>query len=498
MKTYVIKLDPNDTLTSVRDKMAWSKSPRILLVYPRHSRMLCRTLDLRLLQNHAFTLGGEIAIAAAPEEARLVARELDIPVFKTVKIAQRRAWGVQKAPEVERRKPRPDLRKMRREAIPVESHVRSLLWFRLLFFTLAVLAVLALLVVYFPSATIVLTPEKQVQSLTIPASASLKVTIVNPSGSLPARLAYATLERSKTARVTGSVVSPKDPAAGMLHFRNLTTGEIKIPAGTVVRTIDTPPVAFATTSDVLMPAGAGKTVDVPAEAVDAGTSGNLRADVLIAFEDIDLGTRLAVTNPSPTTGGTDHSAPVQTAADREALRAALVTEVLEQCKTTIPQSIPAGDVYFPDTLEVGEVLSETYFPAEGQTGATLSLTMSVKCQAQYATAADVEYMARLAMDARLPDGFSPIPNALITITSGKPATNTEGITRWQVQVQRDLQARLDLTAAARLVQGRRLEEARQQLAGTMRLAGPPQITLTPSWWPYMPFVPFRIAVSSGG
>ena len=62
MKTQVIQLDPHDDGTSVRDKMSWAKSPRILLVYPRRSRILARTLDLRLLQRHAATLGEQLAI----------------------------------------------------------------------------------------------------------------------------------------------------------------------------------------------------------------------------------------------------------------------------------------------------------------------------------------------------------------------------------------------------------------------------------------------------
>ena len=498
MKTQVIKLDPHDDLTSIRDRMSWTKSPRILLVFPRRSRMLSRTLDLRLLQHHAFALGGQLAIAAPPEEVRLVARELDIPIFKTAAIAQRRTWQIQKAPEAPvRRAPRPDLRQMRREAIPGESPVHNLLWFRLFFFSLAVLAVLALLLIFFPSATVDLAPETQTQSLAISASASLKVTTVNLTGSLPARLAYTTLERSKTAPVTGSVISPKDPAAGMLRFRNLTTGEVKIPSGTVVSTTGSPPVSYATTSNTVMPAGAGKTLDVPAQAVEAGTSGNLPADALVAFEEVNLGTSLAVTNPSPTTGGTDRSAPVQTASDRISLRAALVSEILEQCKTSLPQSIAPEDAYFPDTLAVGQVLSETYFPADGQTGETLSLTMNLQCQAQYATAADVAFMARLAMDAKLPDGFVPVSNAVTTVSSSTPMTNAEGITRWQVQAQRLLHARLDPVEATQLIQGRSLKVAGRRLAESMRLAAAPRITLTPSWWPWLPFVPFRITVSSG-
>ncbi len=214
------------------------------------------------------------------------------------------------------------------------------------------------------------------------------------------------LERSKTASVTGTLIIPNTSAVGLVRFSNLTTGVVGIPAGTIVRTTVSPPVRFATTMDAVVAAGVGKTMDVPVQAVEAGSSGNLPADSLVAFEG-DLGTSLSGTNPSPTTGGSDRSAPVQTADDRIRLRAALVSEILNQCKTSLPKSIGQGDTYFPDTLAVGQVLSETYFPADGQTGQTLSLTMNLQCQAQYASQADVNSLGRLALDANLPAGFGP-------------------------------------------------------------------------------------------
>jgi len=64
MKTQVIQLDLHDDVTSVRDKMSWAKTPRILLVYPRRSHNLGRLLDLRLLQRHASILGAQLAIGA--------------------------------------------------------------------------------------------------------------------------------------------------------------------------------------------------------------------------------------------------------------------------------------------------------------------------------------------------------------------------------------------------------------------------------------------------
>jgi len=42
MKIQIIQLEKHDDVISARDKMAWCKAPRILLVYPRGSRILTR------------------------------------------------------------------------------------------------------------------------------------------------------------------------------------------------------------------------------------------------------------------------------------------------------------------------------------------------------------------------------------------------------------------------------------------------------------------------
>ena len=497
MKTRVIQLDPHDDGTSIRDKMSWAKSPRILLVYPRRSRILAGTLDLRLLQRHAAALGGQLAVVAPLEEIRLAARDLGIPVYKTAAIAQRRTWKTDSSADTPlRRAPPPDLRQMRREVFPVEPPWRNLLGIRLLFFSLAVLAVLALLLLFVPSATVILTPETRIQNLAFSASSSLEVSSVNLAGSLPARLISTASKRSKTSPVTGTLIIPDSPAAGLLRFSNLTTSVVAIPAGTVVRTVSNPPVRFATTMEAVVTAGVGRTIDVPVQAVEPGSSGNLPADVLVAIEG-DLGTNLSVGNPSPTSGGSDRSALVQTAQDRTRLRAALVSEILAGCQTSLPKSLEPDDVYFPDSLSVGQVLSEMYFPADGQAGETLSLTMDVQCQAQFASSVDVNNLARLALDANLPVGFGPVTAALKTVQSGTPLTDAAGVTHWQVQAQRLLSARLDPLEAAQLVQGRKPADASQRLAESMRLDGLPEIKLVPAWWPWLPVVPFRIVVSTG-
>jgi hypothetical protein len=494
MKTQVIQLDLHDDVTSVRDKMSWAKTPRILLVYPRRSHNLGRLLDLRLLQRHASILGAQLAIVAPSADIRQSARELGIPIYKTITIAQRRTWKAQSTAEPPvRRYPPSDLRLMQREVVPAEGRWRNLIGIRLLFFTLAVLAVLALLVLFFPSATVVLTPETRMQSLTISASASPKAAAVELNGSLPSQLAFTVIEQSKTAQVTGSVITPNTPAAGLARFRNLSIGTMKIPSGTVIRTTGSTPVRFTTTADAVMPAGVAGTVDVPVQALEPGASGNLPADSLIAIEG-DLGTSLAVTNPSPTTGGSDHRAPIQTAGDRTHLHGALVSAILDQCKTSLPQSLGQGDIFFPDTLAVGKVLSETYFPADGQTGATLSLTMSLKCEGQYARAADVNSLANLAMNTHLPAGFEAASNAVTSAASSAPVTDSDGNTSWKITARRLLRAHIDPIETMQMIQGRSLSVAGHHLSTSLKLVATPVIHVTPAWWPWLPVFPFRIAI----
>jgi len=498
MKTQVIQLDSHDDVTSVCDRMSWAKTERILLVFPRRSRIVGRTLDLLLLKRHAATLGAQLAIVARSTELRLVAEGLGIPAFATAASAQPQVWEMGKAPSRPlRRHDRPDLRHMRREAFPPEAHWRSLIGFRLSIFSLAVLAIFVVLSLFIPSATIHLNPAIRLQSLKFTVSASPNVTIVNLAGSLPARLTALVVEHSKTIQTSGSIAIPEALAQGQARFRNLTTALTIVPVGMVISTLNNPPVRFVTTKEAVVPALFGKTVDIPIQAVDAGSTGNLPPDTLVAIEG-ELGTRLGVTNPAPTTGGTDRNGAIQTTSDRSIVNKALVMEILEECYTSLQQTLTPGDIYFPDTLAVSQVLSETYFPAEGQSSDTLSLTIRLQCQMQYASQTDVNALAEMSLDANLPVGFAPSPGGLEILLASILITDTDGITRWEVQAQRLLHARLDPFTVQQLALGRRPYVAVLRLNKSMLLAGSPVIQIKPGWWPWLPLVPFRIAVSTGG
>jgi hypothetical protein len=504
MKTQVIQLDTHDDVTSVRDKMSWAKTERILLVFPRRSRVLHRPLDLRLLDRHAAALGARLAIVGRSGALGAAARAVGIPVFETAAAAKRGSWPEPPAPAGLHERPRqpearrPDLLRRRDELMRREPAWQSRPAVRLGFFVLALLAILALLATFLPSAAIELTPQTSQQDITFTIISRPDLAAVTLAGEIPARLTSAFADGNRTIPVSGSVSVPDAAAAGSVRFRNLSDEPVAIIGGTVVATQagganSAASVRFATLVDVVMPAGVGKVLDVEVRAVQPGSSGNLPADALVAIEG-DLGTRLSVTNPAPTAGGTDRLAPTQTAEDRASLRSELLGELLHQCELALPATLESGDRIFPQTLELAQVLSETYVPAENQTGEMLSLTMNLQCRAQFASAADLAALAGLILDADLPAGFVPGSEQAAITHLGSPVTDASEATSWEATASRPLRSRLDRQPAAQLAAGGTPVDAARRLADSLPLAAAPVIRLVPAWWPWMPLIPFRISV----
>lgn len=496
MKTQVIQLDLNDDVVSVRDKMSWVKTERILLVFPRSSRLLSRRLDLTLLERHARTLGAQLGMVSRSLDARNHFAENGLPAFRSVGAAQREIWQLEKrTARPPRHHKRPDLEAMRQWMTHPEASWRSRNDIRLGIFSLAVLAILAVLSLFIPSATIQVRSASRVQSLTFGISASPDVTMVNLAGSLPVHIASLVVEESRSIPTTGSVLLPDDSAQGLARFRNLGTEAVDIPAGTQISTQSNPAVTFVTLEAASVSAGFNQQVVVPIQAVEAGSQGNLPADVLVVIGS-ELGTRLAVTNIAPTQGGTDSMGAIQTSEDRASLREALLADILEKCRTDLPQTLADGDVFFPESLEVTQVLSESYFPAEGQSGESVSLTLRLQCQVQYAAQAEVAALAEMSLDAGLlEETFVPGSADLVAFPASTPVTGEDGVTHWDLTTQRTLYARLDARAIQQLVLGRRPEAASRLLSENLSLEEAPEIQVSPGWWPWMPLIPFRIHVS---
>ncbi len=244
--------------------MAWAKAPRILLVWPKFEKVTLRPTDLKVLQHHAQYLGADLGVVTLRSDIRREAKGFGLPVFSTTAQAQREVWPAQpRSQPIRLREPKPDLRGLQEQARSKEGRWRSNPIVRIAAFSLGVLAVLAVVVLFLPRANVVIVPQSQVQSVTVPISASPDVQAVQLTGSVPSHQTTVQVEDSQTITITSQGSVPQDKAEGIVRFNNLTQTDLTIPAGTVVYTIGSPGIRFLTVNTTHLPAGPTHFVEVP-------------------------------------------------------------------------------------------------------------------------------------------------------------------------------------------------------------------------------------------
>lgn len=493
MKTKIITLESHDDLISVRDRMSWAKTPRILLVWPKYEKVTLRLVDLKVLQRHASSLGAQLGLVTRTRRVRADAEELQIPVFESTGQAQRVSWPKPRRRRIAWHPPAKDLREERNQLPASEEAWRAHPVVRVSAFLVGVLAVLTLVALFIPRAHITLTPISKTQSITLPVTASPEIDSVFITGNIPAREKRVIVEGTQTVIVTGQAAIPQSKANGIVEFRNLTQQLVNVPAGAVVQNAEG--VRFVTTEAGEVEAGVGKTLELPIEALEGGVAGNLDAETISAIEG-RLGLSLTVSNPEPTSGGRELPSVQASDADRERAKALLMESLEEDARLKFAEELASGNLLFDKTIQLSQTLQEEYDPPAGAAGTTLTLTMQVEFSALYADASDVTRLASLALNASLPSGFSAASEALTVRPLTTPALNADGSTKWTVRAERNIVQQINTAQVAQMLQGSSVRNVESQLKKNLPLASDPDIKLTPSWWPWMPIVPFRITVDS--
>ena len=494
MKTQIITLESHDDLISVRDRMSWAKSPRILLVWPKFEKIALRPVDLRILQQHAHYLGADLGLVTRRSNVRRDAQRFGIPVFATSAAAQRDAWPARRpASRHINRTVQPHLREIRDSVKVKEADWRSKSPTRVGFFTLGVLAVLTLATLFIPRATIKLTPISTQQAVTLPVTASTSIKAVGITGNIPAHEIAVTVTGSQSAMINSQTSIPQDKASGIARFKNLTQQDVSIPAGTVVYNVGPPSVQFATLNDTHLTGKANAIVEVPIEAVVAGEAGNLPANSLQVI-DGSVSLSASVTNPEPTTGGSDRVTTAPSEEDRKRVRTVLVNLLINQAQQQIREAIGAKSLLLANTLTMGQPAEEKYDPPPGQAGNLLTLTMRVPFSTQYLAADDLTQLAEVTLNASEPEGFVPIPGTLTFNAAGTPMMDSSGAAHIDLQVGRTSEYQIDPLQANALSRGLSPKAAAKILKARLPLAKPAEIVLFPSWWPWLPLNPFGITV----
>ncbi|HEU0295833.1 MAG TPA: hypothetical protein VFR47_24050 [Anaerolineales bacterium] len=498
MKTQIITLETHDDLISVRDRLSWAKTPRILLVWPKFEKVTLRQVDLKILHRHATTLGAQLGLVTRARQVRADAEALGIPVFESTGEAQRLAWPKMRRRKWRRKVPAKSLREKREQAYPEQTAGRiaeANAWrshpvTRIAAFAVGVLSVLAIVAVFIPRAQVRLEPVTKMQIVELSVTANPSIDSVFITGTVPAREKRIVVDGVQTITVTGEGVVPQSKARGTVEFRNVTQQAITIPTGTVVSAND---IRFVTSKDGEVDAGVGKVVSLPIVAVEGGIAGNVDSEAIKAIEG-RLGLSLVVTNPEPTTGGRELSSVQASDQDRTRLKTLLMKNLETAAREKFLAEFNSGDLLFENTMENTQILAEKYDPPPGGVGTKLTLSMQVEFTAWYASASDLTELATLAMNASLPSGFAPASEA-VTV---KPLTNafldSDGSLRWNIHAEREIIQSFDSVFVTQLVQGLGVNKAQSNLQEHLPSESEPMIQVSPSWWRWVPLLPSRIEV----
>jgi hypothetical protein len=490
MKTQIITLETHDDLISVRDRMSWAKTPRILLVWPKYEKVTLRQVDLKVLQRHASTLGAQLGLVTRQRRVRADAEALGILVFESTGQAQKVTWPKPSPRKWPHKVPDKTLREQREQVQVKEDAWRAHPVVKILVFLVGVASVLALVALFIPRAQVKLSPVSKTQSLVVPVSASLLVNDVFITGSVPARKKTIVVDGVQRVLVTGEGITPQSKAKGVVVFRNLTQKEVAIPVGTIVKSAET---RFATLEEGVIEAGVGKTLELPIEAVDGGIAGNLDAETINVVEG-RLGLSASVINPDPTAGGRERSSVQATDADREHAKELLLKSLEDDARTNLLDGLGSDDVLFSDTFALSQIISEVYDPPAGAAASQLTLTMQAEFSILYANASDLNKLASLALNASLPPGFIAASNAVTVKSATAPSLLDDGSIHWTIRAERKIYQQVSVAQVRQLLQGLASSEAQSVLNKNLPLLSEPKILLSPSWWPWMPIVPFRIEV----
>jgi len=497
MKTHIINLDQEDNLVSITDKLSWGKAQRVLLVFPPSPCLKIQKIELLLIKRATKKMGFLLGIVSRKKNIKKLALEVGIPVFKSIKYAQRKKW---KAPVSYRynhfsRKFVSEIRKKDFGFKTKEPDWMNFLWVRLLFFSLGVLSVLLILILFIPSAKIKLNLQNQGQMMFLQITANEAVENVNLSGIIPVHTIDVSVEGTRLVNINTKTSVPDKYSVGKILFTNLTENKVVIQLGTIITRLDNSGIRFEVIEKGELPGGVGQTIELPIRALTPGKAGNMEANSLGSLIG-DIGTSVSAINPNPSNGGTDIITKMASEIDRSELKDQMESDLRVKAIQSAQEQLAEGDILFPETIKLEEILKETYVPIAGQPGDRLCIDLKVSYTIQYAEHSDLVMLGETVLNAGLPEGYLPLPGDYIKFDLlNKPTTNSKGTTTLSLKAYRRIIREINSLKISSHIMGLSIHDAYQFLNEEYGLDIKPVIQISPSWWKRVPIVPLRIAIT---
>jgi hypothetical protein len=495
VKVHILHLESHDDYVSTLDKLGWAKAPRVLIVWPRYGRVLTRRLDLVLIQRNAQQRSKQIGLVTHDPDIRAYARELGIPVFDSMDDISEKKWhrrvrsrpvtiGREGPPPPDYLSP-PDEAERATRLTPVDKILRYVL-------TGVALVGLALLVATLvPTAEITITPQSTVHKRELTLILDPDIEQPSPDG-IPARWERIVVEGTLRRPTTGSASVPAQTSVGSVIFTNLTTDPVSIPEGTGLRSSEGD-IRFVTTEDVEVPPGRNAEVVAEVQAVLPGLAGNLPIDAIDSVEGA-LGLVVSVTNPEVTSGGTDETRPAVSPDDRinliDELSSQLFAEATEKIQATLSSDVRLVD----ESLRLTRTVEQTYDRQVGEPADSLSVNLVLEIGGLVYHPDDIDSAVRTALEATLSEETLIVPDTLsFEILSG-PVMATSETASIRFLAQQETHKVIDFPHIRELIRGHTTEYTADLLVQILQLESRPKIHISPTWFPRLPWLGFRIEI----
>jgi hypothetical protein len=505
-----LQLEAGDDAATVRDRLAFLRGRRVLLIWPERGAALTRKLDLVLVQREAARLAVKIAIVTHDPQVMQYARELGISAFETVGASERGRWKRGRAKLFASRSQKPDEEPAAEDLMPVASRVRSdafkpghsrpLVQIAALLLIIGVIA--AATYVVLPSANIVIVPaQEQLQvDAIITADPNPNVTSVDiDNGIIPATIVQIPIEDTATTQTTGVRDSDDPRAVGSVVFINQSDSPIDIPSGTIVSTSAGTPILFQTTQGALLAGGVGLQVEAPIEALPeyAGGVGNV-SEGLINTVLGDLAAQVTVRNLAPTSGGEDRTLRSVTQDDQERLVFTLRQQMQVRACDEMTARVPNTQIVLCDTVRIIEERDDlSRFSAQvGATADDLRLTMQIVVEATAIDLINGQQVAFARLASQIPRGRVLQPETLVYQPGIVQSIDAEGRVGFVISASGTVAAQIDPEPLRERLAGRSPADALAYLEGELDLQDgvAPQIIVSPDWLNHLPLLPFRINI----
>jgi hypothetical protein len=497
-----IHITSNDTRYTIREALRRSSAQHILLVLPWDvDHGWDSPLDYEIIGTAAQDEQIEIAWVIEDFEYRALPRDMGFPVF-TSQEAIETYIETNNAFPVPKLKPYPE--QPRRPLWAERPEPRSLpvpkarpFWVVPLQISALIAALVALGTVAFltiPAAEIQLVPAGATYEAIVPISvdpAQEQVDLQN--NVIPSRRIGDEFEAYAEVGTTGLGISFAGRATGYVIFTNQLGQDYTVPKGTVVRTsAGSYPVRFETTEAVTVPAFGQ--ANAPVQAQEEGPSGNVGA-YQINFVEGTVGFALKVTNPDPITGAASQEVAAVSELDRERAWEIAAQRVLIEAFNNLQDDayLEPGEFLPRQSLVIQAAPKEAYTHLVGERSDTLGITLRLLVTGQAVNANDIQKVAYRRLLQQLPEGYR-LTDTRFEIGESAEEDVGPGLFTFYVRAHGYATAQIDPETLMTEIQGERIEDAEAYLAETLPLAQPAEVTVTPSWFPFMPRLPLRVNV----